>query len=107
MVRRISEQEAERNRMKNKADKGAVDKLPIIKIEEKHCKESKMAPGGLRAKKGKKELEPPTCAVCCEQIKLQTKGMFMPCGHIYHPDCLKPWLETNNSCPICRFELPK
>jgi hypothetical protein len=66
MVRRISEQEAERNRMKNKADKGAVDKLPIIKIEEKHCKEVKMAPGGLRAKRGKKELEPPTCAVCCE-----------------------------------------
>jgi len=67
MVRRISEQEAERNRMKNKAEKGAVDKLPIIKIEEKHCKESKMAPGGLRAsKRGKKELEPPTCAVCCE-----------------------------------------
>lgn len=52
--------------MKNKADKGAVDKLPIIKIEEKHCKESKMAPGKIRANKTKKELEPPTCAICCE-----------------------------------------
>ena len=66
-----------------------------------------MAPGGLRASRAKKELEPPTCAVCCEQIKLKNKGMFMPCGHIYHPDCLKPWLEVNNNCPICRFELPK
>ena len=52
--------------MKNKADKAAVDKLPIIKIEEKHCKETKMAPGKIRASKIKKELEPPTCAVCCE-----------------------------------------
>ena len=37
MVRRLSEQEAERNRKKNKADPEAVKKLPIIKIEEKHC----------------------------------------------------------------------
>jgi len=38
MVRRISEQEAERNRLKNKASEAAVNKLPIIKIEEMHCK---------------------------------------------------------------------
>jgi E3 ubiquitin-protein ligase RNF115/126 len=38
---------------------------------------------------------------------LGKKGMFMPCGHIYHPECLKPWLETNHTCPVCRFELPK
>ena len=68
-----------------------------------------MQPGGLRKSRTvlKKNLEPPTCTVCCEHIQLGKKGMFMPCGHIYHPDCLKPWLETNNSCPVCRFELPK
>lgn len=68
-----------------------------------------MAPGGLRKSRfeTKKNLEPPTCTVCCEHINIGSKGMFMPCGHIYHPDCLKPWLETNNSCPVCRFELPK
>jgi hypothetical protein len=38
IVRRISEQEAEKNRKKNKASIEAVQKLPIIKIEEKHCK---------------------------------------------------------------------
>jgi len=38
IVRRISEQEAERNRIKNKASKTAINKLPVIKIEEKHCK---------------------------------------------------------------------
>ena len=42
MVRRISEQEAERNRRKNKASKKAVDALPIIEIEEKHCKINKL-----------------------------------------------------------------
>ena len=71
-----------------------MDRLPVVKIEEKHCK-----------KKGSK-LEPPCCTVCCDNIEKGTKGMFMPCGHIYHPDCLKPWLETNNTCPVCRFDLP-
>ena len=65
-----------------------------------------MAPGGLRASK-KQTFEPPTCTVCVEHISMGKKGMFMPCGHIYHPDCLKPWLETNNTCPVCRFEIPK
>ena len=51
-------------------------------------------------------MEPPTCTVCCDSINVDTKGMFMPCGHVYHPDCLQPWLENHNSCPVCRFELP-
>ena len=55
----------------------------------------------------KNRLEPPTCTVCVEHIPQGTKGMFMPCGHIYHPTCLKPWLEVNNTCPVCRYEIPK
>ena len=38
MVRRLSEQEADRNRQKNKSNPEVVAKLPIIKIEDKHCK---------------------------------------------------------------------
>jgi hypothetical protein len=41
MVRRISEREAELQRRKNKASEEAVNRLPIIKIEEKHCKANK------------------------------------------------------------------
>lgn len=90
----MSEAEASRNQRSKKAKKSAVEKLPQVKIEKKHCK------------KQNNKLEPPTCTVCCDPIVVDTKGMFMPCGHVYHPDCLTPWLENNNSCPVCRFELP-
>jgi hypothetical protein len=99
MVRRISLIEHERHQKNNAACPEAVKNLAIVEIEEKHCKKLNTTSW--------KKFEPPTCTVCVELINLTQKGMFMPCGHVFHPDCLRPWLEKNNTCPICRFELKK
>ncbi|KAJ1983150.1 E3 ubiquitin-protein ligase Praja-2 [Dimargaris verticillata] len=29
----------------------------------------------------------------------------MPCGHMFHEDCLFSWLKVSNTCPTCRFEV--
>ncbi|KAL4022172.1 hypothetical protein IC575_015897 [Cucumis melo] len=46
------------------------------------------------------------CAICKEDFAVDEKIQELPCKHAFHQDCLKPWLESNNSCPICRYELP-
>jgi E3 ubiquitin-protein ligase RNF115/126 len=70
------------------ASKAAVDSLPTIEIDNNYL-----------------EMEP-HCAVCMEAFELGTVVREMPCKHIYHPDCILPWLALHNSCPVCRHELP-
>ncbi|KAJ7521141.1 hypothetical protein O6H91_19G039800 [Diphasiastrum complanatum] len=45
------------------------------------------------------------CAVCREELLAGDATQKMPCAHLFHPECLKPWLDQHNSCPICRFEM--
>lgn len=45
------------------------------------------------------------CAICREVLVVDDKMRELPCKHMFHPPCLKPWLDEHNSCPICRHEL--
>ncbi|EES14331.1 hypothetical protein BDA96_07G239400 [Sorghum bicolor] len=46
------------------------------------------------------------CAVCKDGVAAGQRVKRLPCSHRYHDDCIVPWLQVRNSCPLCRFELP-
>ncbi|KAJ9180694.1 hypothetical protein P3X46_008907 [Hevea brasiliensis] len=70
------------------ASKAAIESMPVIKILSSHVSMESH------------------CAVCKEPFELNTEAREMPCKHIYHYDCILPWLSLRNSCPVCRHELP-
>ncbi|KAJ0027588.1 hypothetical protein Pint_35392 [Pistacia integerrima] len=71
------------------ASKAAIESMPVVKIVECHVAKDSH------------------CAVCKEAFELNSEAREMPCKHIYHSDCILPWLSIRNSCPVCRHELPR
>lgn len=71
------------------ASESAVHALPKIQITKEQA--------------GSKAVQ---CAVCKDDFEPGEEVRQMPCKHLYHADCILPWLALHNSCPVCRFELP-
>jgi hypothetical protein len=46
----------------------------------------------------------PTCPICLEDfISGSTMIRELPCGHIFHPECVDSFLRNNSSlCPMCK-----
>ncbi|XP_073832648.1 E3 ubiquitin-protein ligase Iruka [Musca autumnalis] len=45
------------------------------------------------------------CSVCWEDFKMQEMVRKLPCSHVYHEECIVPWLKLHGTCPICRKSL--
>ncbi|CAM0885524.1 unnamed protein product [Alopecurus aequalis] len=71
------------------ASKAAVDSMPTVVVAACHV-----------------GADSQDCAVCKDAFDLGAQAREMPCGHMYHQDCILPWLALRNSCPVCRHELP-
>ncbi|KAL3692426.1 hypothetical protein R1sor_006077 [Riccia sorocarpa] len=71
------------------ASKAAVDCLPSVSIEQSHVDDGSAV-----------------CAICKDVVAVGEAAKQLPCLHLYHQDCILPWLSSRNSCPVCRYELP-
>ncbi|GFQ04260.1 E3 ubiquitin-protein ligase ring1 [Phtheirospermum japonicum] len=74
------------------AAKSVVENLPSIMLTDKEI--------------GENNNNCVACAVCKDEFAVGEKATKLPCCHLYHGDCIFPWLGIRNTCPVCRHELP-
>ena len=45
-----------------------------------------------------------TCSICLESLNSDPNQLLFttPCSHTFHSNCIHSWVNSNNSCPICR-----
>ena len=48
------------------------------------------------------------CAICASEYDCPNSDceiLQLPCLHIFHKDCVQPWLQKNLTCPVCRLTI--
>ncbi|KAJ2949406.1 hypothetical protein O0L34_g15320 [Tuta absoluta] len=46
-----------------------------------------------------------TCSVCWDVFQVGEMVSKLECDHIFHANCIQPWLQLHATCPICRRSL--
>ncbi|XP_073129636.1 probable E3 ubiquitin-protein ligase RHA4A [Henckelia pumila] len=45
----------------------------------------------------------PLCCVCLGEFELKEELLQVPsCKHMFHIDCIRHWLHSSSTCPLCR-----
>ncbi|XP_068170164.1 E3 ubiquitin-protein ligase RNF128-like [Antennarius striatus] len=82
------------------------------RAERKLKSEAKKAIGRLQVrtlKSGDEETnsESYVCAVCIESYKAGEVVTVLTCDHIFHKNCIEPWLLERRTCPMCKCDILK
>ncbi|CDW74285.1 zinc finger protein [Stylonychia lemnae] len=46
-----------------------------------------------------------TCSICIKNVSKDEKVYELVCKHIFHEECIDPWLKQSHLCPNCRKDL--
>jgi len=57
------------------------------------AKEEKSAPGETM------------CSICLSLYEGGNEIKLLPCFHQFHKDCIDPWLDMHNTCPVCKYKM--
>jgi hypothetical protein len=63
-----------------------------------------------RSKKFEPGMIPPedsSCSICLSDYQQGEELRYLPCNHVFHSECILPWLKTNKTCPMCKAEIDK
>jgi len=44
------------------------------------------------------------CPICYDPISAQTNNCTLSCSHAFHLKCMTSWMETSETCPMCRMD---
>uniref|UniRef100_A0A663M6F3 Ring finger protein 128 n=2 Tax=Athene cunicularia TaxID=194338 RepID=A0A663M6F3_ATHCN len=60
-------------------------------------------------KQGDKETGPDgdSCVVCIELYKPNEVVRILTCNHLFHKNCIDPWLLERRTCPMCKCDILK
>ncbi|XP_068479171.1 E3 ubiquitin-protein ligase MBR1-like [Phaseolus vulgaris] len=45
------------------------------------------------------------CIICQDEYKNKEEIGILQCGHEYHADCIRRWLQEKNVCPLCKSKV--
>ncbi|KAL5997772.1 hypothetical protein ACLOJK_008702 [Asimina triloba] len=45
------------------------------------------------------------CTICLEEFIANQRVLITPCNHMFHKECITPWVKSHGKCPVCRFVL--
>lgn len=45
------------------------------------------------------------CSICIETFDLGENLVRTPCNHVFHEHCLSRWLDSRDTCPVCRHDI--
>lgn len=88
---------ASSGRSKRGLDQSVVATFPIMPWRDLHKKKRAMV-----------EAEDECCPVCLTAFEEGDSLRLLPhCSHVFHPECIDPWLHRRATCPLCRANLER
>lgn len=75
-----------------------ASKPSILHVSQRH---PDVSPRSLESGAGKPQEVSPLCSICTEDFIEGTRLRKLPCGHVFHPQCIDLWLmDRARTCPL-------